>query len=155
MNDQDQLIGWRILSSVEDIHPGKSARSIMKYWKSDYAFEVLMLEAMAQTGGLLVGAAKDFKTNLVFAKVENAEFSNPESRVSSPDLVVQAFARHGVSDQGSWVEAYVMSGFDEIASAKFFLIDAGDLVGTGKSVTFHKEFLEYYKVREKILSPDA
>ncbi len=156
----EALIGWRILSLVEEIRPGKSARAQMKFWNSDYTFEVLMLEAMAQAGGLVIGAAKDFQTNLVFAKVENAEFgtisksarseSNPALLEMVP-LLVEAFARDGVSEQGSWIEAQVTSGTQKIASAKLFLIDAGDLVGSGKSVTFHSEFLNYYKVREKII----
>ena len=143
----EKLTGWRILSAVEEVRPGKSARTKAKNWTSGYAPEFLMLEMMAQTGGLVVGAVRNFTGNVVFAKVENAEFTCD----TAEDLSIEAFAHDGVSEQGSWIDAQVLSGPKKIAAARFFLIDAGDLNGTGKSLTFHNEFLDYYRVRQKIL----
>ena len=162
LNPEEALVGWRILSAVEEISPGRYAKTQARSWKSDYAQEFLMLEMRAQTGGVIVGAVRDFTGNVVFAKVERAEFSggtvsksaglegNPALLETVP-LVIEAFARDGVSEQGSWIDAHVLRGSDKIATARLFLIDAGDLLGAGKSVTFHAEFLDYYKVREKIL----
>ncbi len=158
---EDQLIGWRILSAVDQIQPGKYAKTRARNWKSDYSPEFLMLEMMAQTGGLIVGAVKDFSGNVVFAKVENANFQCTAYSVQrtaedfvpctiyDAPFVIEAFANDGVSDQGSWIDAHVLSGEEKIASARLFLIDAGDLSGNGKSLTFHQEFLEYYQIRQK------
>ncbi len=145
MSNQDSLIGWRILSAIDEVVPGKHAKARAENWNSDYAPEFLMLEMMAQTGGLVVGAVRDFSGNVIFAKVESAEFT-----VSAQgEMKIEAFAHDGVSEQGSWIEAHVLSGEQKIASARFFLIDAGDLSGTGKSLTFHQEFLDYYQIRKK------
>lgn len=144
----EKLIGWRILSAVDLVIPGQYARTRAQNWVSDYAPEFLMLEMMAQTGGLVIGSQHDFAGNVVFAKVENAEFSVLRSPAS--ELIVEAFAREGVGEQGSWIEAHVLVGEAKVASAKLFLIDAGDLDGSKISVTFHPEFLEYYQVRQKI-----
>ena len=122
-----------------------------------------MLEMMAQTGGLIVGAVKDFSGNVVFAKVENANFECTTYNVQRTTqdvvhgtiydgpLVIEAFAHDGVSEQGSWIDAHILSGEKKVASARFFLIDAGDLSGAGKSLTFHQEFLDYYQVRKKTI----
>ena len=147
---EDQLIGWRILSAVDLIQPGQYAKTRAQNWKSDYSLEFLMLEMMAQTGGLIVGAVKNFSGNVVFAKVENAEFFRPEAGGQRPgELTIEAFAKDGVSDQGAWIDAHILSGEEKIASARLFLIDAGDLSGKGQSLTFHQEFLEYYQIRQK------
>ncbi len=144
----ENLIGWRILSAVDEVQPGKYAKARAQNWKSEYAPEFLMLEMMAQTGGLVVGAVRDYSGNVVFAKVENAEFSG----VSAEELAIEAFAHDGVSEQGSWIDAQVTVGGNKMAAARFFLIDAGDLSGTGKSLTFHNEFLDYYQVEKKTKS---
>lgn len=144
----ENLIGWRILSAVDQIVPGQYAKTRAQNWVSDYAPEFLMLEMMAQTGGLVIGSQRDFAGNVVFAKVESAEFSGLRSPAS--ELIVEAFARDGVGEQGSWIEAHILAGEAKVASAKLFLIDAGDLDGSNISVTFHPEFLEYYQVRQKI-----
>lgn len=143
----EKLIGWRILSAVDLVIPGQYARTRAQNWVSDYAPEFLMLEMMAQTGGLVIGSQHDFAGNVVFAKVESAEFQSAET---NGELTVEAFAREGVGEQGSWIEAHVLVGETKVASAKLFLIDAGDLDGSKISVTFHPEFLEYYQVRQKI-----
>ncbi len=140
----EKLIGWRILSAVDQIVPGHYAKTRARNWVSDYAPEFLMLEMMAQTGGLVIGAQHDF------AKVESADFASREPRATNHDLMIEAFAREGVGEQGSWIEAHVLAGEIKIAAAKLFLIDAGDLDGSNISVTFHPEFLEYYQVRQKI-----
>ncbi len=144
----ENLIGWRILSAVDQVIPGQYAKTRAQNWASDYAPEFLMLEMMAQTGGLVIGSQHDFAGNVVFAKVESAEFQSAET---IGELTVEAFAREGVGEQGSWIEAHVFAGETKVAAAKLFLIDAGDLDGSNISVTFHPEFLEYYQVRNKIM----
>lgn len=148
----EDLKGWRILSTVDQIIPGVYAKTSAKKWRSDYASEFLMLEMMAQTGGLIIGAACDFQGNVVFAKVESTEFLTRAEGVSSSEFSIEAFARDGVGEQGSWIEAHVLEGDQKVAQAKLFLIDAGDLSGSSKSLTFHSDFLEYYQVRQKIQS---
>lgn len=143
----DNLIGWRILSAVDQVIPGQYAKTRAQNWVSDYATELLMLEMMAQTGGLVIGSQHDFAGNVVFAKVESAEFQSAET---IGELTVEAFAREGVGEQGSWIEAHILAGETKVAAAKLFLIDAGDLDGSNISVTFHPEFLEYYQVMQKI-----
>ncbi len=145
----ETLVGWRILSQVEEIQSGKYARTQAVNWESSYGSESLMLEMMAQTGGLVVGSVNDFSGNLVFAKVELADFMTPGPRSLTPALVIEAFAREGVNEQGAWIEAQIYFEEKKIAFAKFFLVEAGDLSRNGKSITFHPEFLEYYKIREK------
>ena len=146
----EALTGWRILSAVDEIISGKYARTRAQNWVSEYAPEFLMIEMMAQTGGLIVGETRDFTGNVVFAKIETAEFQIPPFEMEKKELVIEAFARDGVGEQGSWIEAEVSCDSKPLASARLFLIDAGDLTATGKSVTFHHEFLSYYKIREKI-----
>jgi len=63
---------WLLLEKVHSIHKGKKAVASSKVPQAPYSSEVLFIEMMAQTGGLLVGAESDYQKDLIFAKIENA-----------------------------------------------------------------------------------
>jgi 3-hydroxyacyl-[acyl-carrier-protein] dehydratase len=66
----------------------------------------LMIEGMAQTAGILVGAARDFKEKVILAKINSATFH----RLVRPgeQLVYDARIVH-VSEQGAAIEGAITS----------------------------------------------
>ena len=63
---------WLLLDQVQSILKGKKAVTLSKVPQAPYSSEVLFIEMMAQTGGLLVGAESDYQKDLIFAKIEQA-----------------------------------------------------------------------------------
>jgi len=78
---------WIWIDRFEEFIPGKRATAIKNvslaeehlhdHWE---AFPIhpasLMIEGMAQTAGILVGQATDFKEKVILAKISNAEFDD-------------------------------------------------------------------------------
>jgi len=142
---------WLLLDSVHSVEKGKKAKTISKVPKAPYSPEVLFIEMMAQTGGLLVGAESDYKNDIVFAKIEHASFrAVPEA---GTPLEIEAVAE-GMSPEGGWLEGVISSAGGVIAKAKILLMSVEKLVpGQPKSITFHDAFMNYFKVRDKIVLP--
>jgi 3-hydroxyacyl-[acyl-carrier-protein] dehydratase len=76
---------WLWIDRFVEFHPGKSARALKNLsWAEDYFVDhypgypvmpaCLMLEGLAQTGGILVGEANDFREKVILAKIPHARF---------------------------------------------------------------------------------
>lgn len=139
---------WILLDEILEIKKGARAETRSRVPKSEFSQEVLLLEMMAQTGGLLLGAENDFKDDVIFAKIESSLF--PLRGNPGEELHIVAIAER-LHPEGSWVEAEVQSARGTLAKAKLMLVNAGALVpGKAESTTFHEAFMKHFKVREKI-----
>lgn len=140
---------WLLLDEVLEICPKEFSLTRSHVPSAPFSPEVLMLEMMAQTGGLLFGAMTDFRDDIVFGKVELASFKGPfepsrplEIRVSAEDLC---------QEEAAWFQGRISSEGELLAEARFFLVNAGRLVpGIEQSLTFPKAFLEHFQVRRRI-----
>ncbi len=140
---------WLLLEKIHSIHKGKKAVASSKVPQAPYSSEVLFIEMMAQTGGLLVGAESDYQKDLIFAKIETATITS----VPKPGTPLQIEAwSEGLGAEGGWLEATITCGEGLVARAKLLLMTVGGLsAGQTKSVTFHEAFMDHFKVREKII----
>jgi len=66
----------------------------------------LMIEGMAQTAGILVGAARQFKEKVILAKISKASFSR---LVRPGEQLVYAAKIVNVSEQGAAIEGTITS----------------------------------------------
>lgn len=77
---------WLWIDRFLEFNPGKSARAIKNLSLAEDLFAehfpgypvmpaALMLEGLAQTGGILVGEANDFREKVVLAKIVRASFA--------------------------------------------------------------------------------
>lgn len=139
---------WVLLEEVVEIQKGTRVITRARVPQEEISQEPLFLEMMAQTGGILMGAEKEFKDDVVFAKIEAASF--PIKGVPGEALEIVAEAEH-LRSEGSWVRAVVKNSRGVIAEAKLMLVNAGGLVpGKQTSTTFHEGFMSHYKIREKM-----
>src|ERR1700735_3606611 len=76
---------WIWIDRFVEFAPGKSARAVKNLSLAGDIFAehfpgypvmpaALILEGLAQTGGILVGEANDFKEKVVLAKIRSAQF---------------------------------------------------------------------------------
>ena len=140
---------WLLLDKVHSIQKGKKAIATSKVPQAPYSSEVLFIEMMAQTGGLLVGAESDYKKDLIFAKIENATITN----VPKPGTPIQIEAwSESLGTEGGWLEATITCAEGLVASAKLLLMAVSGLSAEQtRSITFHDNFMNHFSVREKIL----
>ncbi len=142
---------WLLLDKVHSIHKGKKAVATSKVPKSPYSAEVLFIEMMAQTGGLLVGAESDYQKDLIFAKIETATISGVPKPGTS--IHIEAWS-DSLGPDGGWLEGTITSAGAVIAKAKFLLMAVEGLApARTKSITFHDAFMQHFNVRGKIVQP--
>jgi 3-hydroxymyristoyl/3-hydroxydecanoyl-(acyl carrier protein) dehydratase len=140
---------WLLLERVHSIHQGKKALTFSKVPQAPYSSEVLFIEMMAQTGGLLVGAESDYQKDLVFAKIENATIV-AVPRSGTP-LQIEAWSE-SLGSEGGWLEATITCAAGPVACAKFLLMAVEGLSASQtKSITFHESFMKHFNVREKVI----
>jgi len=141
---------WLLLEKVRSIHKGKKAVASSKVPQAPYSSEVLFIEMMAQTGGLLAGAESDYKKDIIFAKIETANILS----VPKPGTPLQIEAwSESLGTEGGWFEATITCAEGLVARAKFLLMMVGLSSGQRKSITFHEAFMNHFNVREKIILP--
>ncbi len=146
---------WHLLQAIEEIDPAGSAvtRAQLPAANDGVQRELLLLEMMAQTGGLALGVLDDFQSDLVFAKVDSADFSVSPSDTAG--LRIEARLSE-VREEGAWLDASVKSGSGIIlAQARFLLARVPGLnKNSSTPVSFHRAFMEGYQVRSKILKSE-
>ena len=107
-----------------------------------------MIEMMAQTGGMLLGAFDDYTTDVIFAKIENAQFSS-DWQAGEP-IEISATSEN-LRTEGAWIDGEIKNESGCVAKARLLLMNAGKLNAAGdSSTTFHPAFMNHFKIREKV-----
>ncbi len=139
---------WLLLDEVTEIRKGRCARAVSRIPECEFSIEVLFLEMIAQTGGVLLGLESDYQEDVVFAKVESAEFRKTGSPGDPVEIEVIC---EEIRPEGAWMRGMVSGAGKVLACARILLAVSKPLVPEHQgSVTFHSDFMEYFKVRERI-----
>ncbi|MEI8344702.1 MAG: beta-hydroxyacyl-ACP dehydratase [Candidatus Omnitrophota bacterium] len=116
----------------EDHFPGKSVVP-----------QTLMLEMIAQTGGVLYGLDIDFEREVILVKIDGADFI---TQIEPPcELVVEAKIVEE-SESGARISGTVSCGARQAASAEILLAAVDSLGDGARKVVFSKRFMETYDV---------
>lgn len=107
--------------------------------------EPLLIEMVAQAGGVLFGLGLDFKKEVILAKINAAEFP----REITPPCTLTIDARlEDEREEGAQIEGTVTTASGDIAArVELMLVSMDSLQGVpGGQVVFPKSFLEHYDV---------
>ncbi len=139
---------WLLLHEVVRIKKGTSAVTRSSVPNETVSPQLLMVEMMAQTGGLLLGAETNFEQDVVFTKIEEADFD--EDLKAGESIEIEATSEN-LRPEGAWLDGEIRGARGKIAHARFLLMNVGRLVReVTKSVTFHDEFMNHFRVRDKV-----
>ena len=139
---------WLVLDEVLMIERKGAACSRSHVPDQEFSAELLLIEMMAQTGALLLGLEKDFSDDVIFAKIEVADFCQPMKPGES--IQIKATSEN-IRSEGSWIDGEVFNQTGALARARLLLMNVGHLLpGETKPITFHKAFMDHFKIREKI-----
>lgn len=119
---------WLWIDRFLDFQPGKSARAVKNLSLAEDHFAdhfpgypvmpgSLMLEGLAQTGGILVGAVNDFKEKVVLAKIPQARFLR--EALAGEQLIYDVEILH-LRPEGAAVQGRVTANGELIAEAEIF-----------------------------------
>jgi 3-hydroxyacyl-[acyl-carrier-protein] dehydratase len=119
---------WIWIDRFVEFHPGKSARAIkvLSLAEDLYANHFpgypvmpacLILEGLAQTGGVLVGEVSDFKEKVILAKVPQVNFHREV--LAGECLTYDAEVLH-LRPEGAAVQAKASVGEEAVVTAEIF-----------------------------------
>lgn len=139
---------WLLLDEVLSIEKNSKACALAHVPIQPVSAEPLLMEMMAQTGGLLLGAESDFQEDIIFAKIETADFFGLRPGEA---LRIEA-SSGGLRPEGSWIDAVVETrDGKKAAQSRFLLMGVGRLDPTlRKPIVFHEAFMNHFRIREKI-----
>ncbi len=139
---------WVLLDEVVEIEKGVQARSRSRVPAAEGNPETLMIEMMAQTGGMLLGAESNFADDVVFTKIESADF---DAGFNAGDPLEISARAEGLRPEGAWFDGEIRSAGGSAAHCRFMLMAVNRLVpGRTESVTFHPAFMNHFHIREKV-----
>jgi 3-hydroxyacyl-[acyl-carrier-protein] dehydratase len=145
---------WLLLTRFEVLKKHSHSRARMSFSGSEDFFadhypqkpsvpQTLMIEMIAQTGGVLYGLDIDFAKEVILAKIDQAEF--PVEVLPPCELVVEARIEEE-SDSGVWISGTVRCQDQKVAAARLMLITTESLRGDGQMVVFNKRFMDYFDI---------
>ena len=139
---------WLLLDEVVSIEKQRKARTRSRVPQGPVSAAPLLMEMMAQTGGLLLGAESDFQEDIIFAKIETADFFDPHP---GEDLRIEA-SSGGLRPEGSWIDAVIETrDGKKVAQSRFLLVGVGRLdPAVQRPIVFHEAFMKHFRIREKI-----
>ncbi len=150
---------WILVDQFTHIEKGRYARGVRAFTRSEGAVSdlypcypvmppTLMLEMMAQVGGILTGSTIDFGKEVVLAKITDAEFV---SAVTPPALFVIEARMGDLGDDAGMTECQISVDGNVVARANIFFGLFAHLAEEGKkSIVFSKDFMESFAIRETL-----
>jgi 3-hydroxyacyl-[acyl-carrier-protein] dehydratase len=119
---------WIWIDRFLELHSGKSARAMKNLSLAEDLFAdhfpgypvmpgALLLEGLAQTGGILVGEANNFREKVVLAKVPYARFLRD---VLAGEQVVYEVEMLHLRPEGAAVQGRVLVGGQVVVEAEIF-----------------------------------
>src|SRR5262249_46964863 len=119
---------WIWIDRFLEFHSGKSARALKNLSLAEDYFAdhfpgypvvpgSLMLEGLAQTGGILVGEANDFQEKVVLAKIPGARFHREV--LAGEQLIYETELLH-LRPEGASVQGRVTAGGTLVVEAEIF-----------------------------------
>jgi 3-hydroxyacyl-[acyl-carrier-protein] dehydratase len=119
---------WLWIDRFVEFHSGKSARAVKNLSLAEDFFAdhwpgypvmpaPLILEGLAQAGGILVGEAREFREKVVLAKIPKAVFHR---EVLAGEQLLYDVELLTIRDEGASVQGQVRAGESLVAEAEIF-----------------------------------
>ena len=148
---------WDLVDQFTVIKKGRFSRAFKNFTgKEDFFADhfssqpevpgTLLVEMMAQAGGILFGVEIDFKKEVILAKISEVCFP----RVALPPcrLDIETHLEQQ-SELGAWIRGTVKHADETVAQAEIFLVTM-DFLGDkqDQSVVFGEKFFKHYNIKE-------
>lgn len=149
---------WFLIDKYFDIKQGESLKAMKliscneKYFDQHYPWQpvfppTLMIEMMAQAGGVLSGISLGFQKEIVLGKVEKCEFYK---EVMPPKKLIIESKLATIDENSSWTEMTIKDEDGEVAKSRimFAFLTSFGIPGAEGSIIFTDEFLNSYGLAE-------
>ena len=145
---------WDLIEKFEVLKKGEYARAFGDFSGEEDFFaehfpgrplvpEPLLIEMVAQTGGVLFGFGLDFKKEVILAKILSAEFF---AVVPPPCRLVTEARIDEDREEGAWVSGEVKLGEKTLAKVSILLVTVDSLEQNKTKIVFNDDFIEHFDI---------
>lgn len=145
---------WDLIDRFEVLKKGSHALALKSFDGREDFFsehdpgrprvpEPLLIEMIAQAGGVLFGLGIDFKKEVILAKIEQARF--PKAVAPPCAFTVEARIEEE-REEGAWISGMVKQSGVAVAEARILLVSMEGLSDPGKKVVFNDSFLKHFDI---------
>lgn len=146
---------WDLVDTFEVLKKGRCSKAWKAFDGTEDFFQdhfpgkpivpgTLMIEMIAQAGGVLYGLGLDFKKEVILAKIASAAFSK---EVAPPCRFSIEAGLDEEREEGAWISGTVKLNGELVAAAKILLVTMDYLEeGRGESIVFNDGFLKHYDI---------
>ena len=151
---------WFWVDRFLDFQPGKSARGLKNISLAEEHVHdhfpgypthpaSLMIEGFAQTGGVLVGEATDFREKVILAKIGRAKFHR--QAIPGDQIVYNVEVIDQIKPEGASVRGTITCGEDLVAEIEMMFVHldqnmAGETFGE-ENFVFSPDFVRLLRMR--------
>jgi len=148
---------WDLIDKFEVLKKGSYARARKSFSGGEDFFkehfpgkplvpQALLIEMIAQTGGVLFGLGMNFEKEVILAKIHDAKFSG---QVAPPCAFCVEATLEEEREEGAWISGVVRQEEKIVAQAKILLVTFDALnENSGKKVVFNEHFLNHFNIWE-------
>src|SRR6476661_10507259 len=126
--DHSHPMRWIWIDRFVEFRRGEFARAVKQWSLAEDLFAdhfpgypvvpaALMIEGLAQTGGILVGEANDFREKVILAKIPHARFHRD---VLAGEQIVYEVEMLHLRPEGAAVRGQILAGGQVVAEAEIF-----------------------------------
>ena len=146
---------WDLIESFEVLKKGSYSRARKSFSGTEDFFrdhfpgkplvpETLMIEMIAQAGGVLLGVGINFEKEVILAKIGQARFYRT---VRPPCQLLVEATIEAEREEGAWISGTVKLENELVAEAGAFLVTIDFLDnGDRKKIVFNEDFLKHYDI---------
>ena len=145
---------WDLITRFEVLKKGVRALAVKSYTGREDFFkehfpqkplvpETLLIEMIAQAGGILFGLGLDFQKEVILAKIEDARFYAP---VPPPCALTIEARLDDEREDGAWIHGSVTCKNKKIMEAKILLAAVDGLVEGKKNIVFNERLMKSYGI---------
>ena len=145
---------WDLIEKFEIIKKGRVAKAFRNFSGHEDFFvehfpgnplvpEPLLIEMIAQAGGVLFGLGLDFKKEVILAKILKADFFGV---VQPPCHLVVEVRLDEEREEGAWISGTVKTNGQTAAEASILLVSMDSLPENKTKIVFNDYFLEHFEI---------
>ena len=145
---------WDLIEKFEVLRKNEYAKAHKKFsGKEDFFLEhftddalvpqTLLIEMVAQAGGVLFGFGLDFKKEVILAKIRSARF---EHVVRPPCALIIEARIDEAREEGAWISGTVQHKDQCVAEVSLLLVTVDTLLDNQTKIVFNDDFIEHFDI---------
>ena len=155
---------WDLIDRFEVLKKGVYSRALKSFSGQEDFFkehfpgkplvpQALLIEMIAQAGGVLYGLGMNFEREVILAKIDKAKMNKD---IVPPCAFIVETRLEDEREEGAWISGVVKQENETVAEVKLLLVSIESLSENSKQkIVFNDTFLSHFNIYEVARASEA